>query len=76
MSMPRIEMPLAVEIAMKHCLSMDKKEIVEPDDIKLFLAISTLILHARDTNTTALIDLSVDANRQTQELFDRLTKGA
>lgn len=75
MAPSRIEMPVAIDIATRHCINIDKKQSVSPEDVELFLALSTLVFHARDTKTNALIDLALDAQIQATHLFNKLTKG-
>jgi hypothetical protein len=75
MAPSRLDMPEAISIALRHCVSIDTKDEVTPEDVELFSALSTLVFHARDTKTNALIDLALDAQIKSEQLLTRLTKG-
>lgn len=75
MGIHQLELPLAMDIVTKHCLDMRHKPVITHHDVELFLAMTTLVLFARDNNVNGLIDLSLDAHQETEALLNRLTKG-
>jgi len=62
-----IQLPVALDIATQWCSS-------NPSNIKLHLAIESLIGHIHKLRTDDLIDLSAAAYIETSELIARLTQ--
>ena len=74
--MSHINIGLALDLLDKWCLEEDRLTQTSTAQIEHFIAVSSLVMHARRMRTDDLIDLSADAYLQTQELFNRLTSKA
>lgn len=74
--MSHINIGLALDLLDKWCLAEARLNETTTPQIEHFIAVSSLVMHARRMRTDDLIDLSADAYLQTQELFNRLTSKA
>ena len=72
----RLDMVQAIEIAVHEYRRLSAIDEPTTAETNLLNALATLILHSQESTTNALINMSVDAQRQTDILIARIIKGS